>query len=645
MLHHHRHLVAILLLIMVAVGTTFAQPFQQAPSLDAAVEAGEIPAVELRLPGAPLVVPPQEQIGSYGGTLRLNGGVDRPNWVAFHFGYEPLLRFAPEDRTVVPNVATSIEPNDDGTAYTIRIVPGIRWSDGEPFTVDDIIFWIEDIAGNEEFNPALGLNGWSGGFPPNWRATFDGNVVGPEVEKLDDFTLRVTFPVPNGRFILGQAGWANDVVTRFPKHYLGQFHPAYNEDLDALVAEEGFSEWIELFRARLDWPANPDMPTITPWVLNSSAMGGASAFRAVRNPYYWKVDPEGNQLPYIDEVQWTITQDTEVELLAVLNGEIDAKFHGHWTRVTSFDNKALISDNADRGDYRLIEQRGYLGVVSIDLNLTHRDPVKRAVFNDKDFRIGLSHAINRQEIIDLIYLGQGEPWQFAPVRESDVFDEGFAKQYTEFDPELANSYLDRVLPERNDDGMRLGPDGAPLTILLEVQADRQAWIQTAELIQRYWEAVGIDSEIRTAEPSLIRARNNANDFDTSFGITGAGTVMNMLTFNPYPIYTWPNNFERRAPLWANWYLNLEPAEAPPMEVQQALELHDQLQATPHYEEQLALAKLIIDISESLFLGFGITPQAPRYSVIANDLRNVPEPMLWQPFFPGSIRSEQFFFGN
>src|SRR5690606_14004343 len=134
-----------------------------------------------------------------------------------------------------------------------------------------------------------------------------------------------------------------------------------------------------------------------------------------RNPYYWKTDPEGNQLPYIDRIDYEVMTNLETALLKTQNGEFDMLDR----HINTLQNKPILAQTRESGDYKFFDMYSELvNAATITLNMTQPDPVKREIYSNKDFRIGLSHAINRQEIIDTVYRGQGEPWQMSPRKES-----------------------------------------------------------------------------------------------------------------------------------------------------------------------------------------------------------------------------------
>src|SRR5690606_2439363 len=257
---------------------------------------------------------------------------------------------------------------------------------------------------------------------------------------------------------------------------------------------------------------NPDLPSLQAWKITTPLADGSQAV-AERNPFYWKTDPDGRQLPYIDRIVYEYISDPETILTRALAGELSM----HSRHINTIRNKPVLAQSRETGGYRFFDitpEQMNTGVISF--NLTHTDPVKREVFNNKDFRIGLSHAINREEIIQTVFMSQGEPYQAAPRPESEFYDEEFAKQYTEYDPDLAREYLDRVLPEVDDDGFRLGPDGKRFTFGVQVAIGfRPEDMEVMELVQRYWEEVGVKMNIQPQDRSLFDQRVNGNQHDAT----------------------------------------------------------------------------------------------------------------------------------
>jgi len=628
-----RWLVAVVLALAIAtVSVAAAQPssYQEAPEFASMVESGELPPVEERLPEQPRVIEPVERIGTYGGTWRMGlvGGADTP-WLIRTLGYENLVNWNVEWTGVVPNIAESFEVNEGSTEFVFHLRPGMKWSDGEPFTSADIMFWYEDVLMNEELTPAVPTWAMSGGEP----------VV---VDAPDDATVRFTFTEPNGLFLNNLALPDNGVVTLYPRHYLEQFHASYNTtNLDELVSENGAADWVQLLqnKADINTYSNGDKPVLYAWRL-TTPYGEGTRVVAERNPYYWKVDTEGNQLPYIDQLVYNILEDAEVLLLQALNGEIDM-YDRHIANLT---NRAILSDNMEEGEYHFYDLVPAGGnAMALFLNWNANDPVKREIFQNKDFRIGLSHAIDRQEIIDLIYLGLNEPSQIAPRSESNIYDEELAKQYTEYNVELANEHLDAAgYTERDAEGFRLGPDGNRISFTIEVTAAIQEWVDAIQLIQADFAEVGIEMETLVADRALVWERMQAGEQDAMvWGGEGGlymDAVMGPYSYFPYSIYS------KFAPYWSNWYQGAEPSEEPPADVQRQMELYDELQATADADEQLRLMQEILEIAKEKFYHIGIATQPPGYGLVKNNFFNVPDSMPQAGLYPNPAptQPEQYF---
>ncbi len=280
---------------------------KEAPQLAAMVAAGELPPLEERLPAEPLIVQPVESVGKYGGTWRrVYKGIKD-----FHaFGrmvYDPILRWPrdPQD-PVQPGLAKEWTWSEDGTELTLVLREGLKWSDGEPFTTADITFWWDDIELDTNITPA-----------PHAEWVVNGEPM--ELEVIDDITIKLKFAGPNGLAeTVGLAFHGNQWPLGFerfgffaPRHYLEQFHPRYNSEVKdyALFEEKAFDFNIE-------------RPAMTPWTITDYE-AAATEMVATRNPYYWKTDIEGNQLPYIDEIRFTLIEDNEAAAIQAISGNID----------------------------------------------------------------------------------------------------------------------------------------------------------------------------------------------------------------------------------------------------------------------------------------------------------------------------------
>lgn len=615
-------LVLLALLLLNAVSLIGAQDmvYSQAPMLDGM----DLPPVAERLPLEPLVVEPVERIGTYGGTwnMGLRGGLDNALLVRT-IGNEGLVRWNPEWTAVVPNVAKSWEANAEGTEYIFNLREGMKWSDGAPFTAADIVFWYEAHATNTEVSPA----------PPNWMVA--GGEVG-KVEAVDDYTVKFSFAAPNGLLLQRLATPDGNIVTRMPRHYAEQFHAVYNPDgIAALVEEAGLTTWVDLWTQKVSEEFYAPKPTLNAWVLENGAGAGAEQVRAVRNPYYWKVDPEGNQYPYIDYVQYDSGNDTETLVLRALNGEIDMMDR----HIATLANKAVFFDNMEVGGYHFYEiVPSSMNTMIIALNLTHADPVKREIFQNKDFRIGLSYAINRQELIDLIWVGQGEPSQAGPRPTSPFYNEQLSKQYTEYNVDLANEHLDKAgYTERDADGFRLGPDGNRITFTVDLHTVNVEGIDAMELISTYWQAVGIDGRANVIDRSILYDRKAANQQDANVwgGDGGLDVILEPRWYFPF---SGESNF---APLWQYWYNGDPRGEEPPAGPKRQMELYNELKATADPDAQAALMNEILAIAAEEFYTIGINLTPAGYGIQKNNFFNVPASMPGAWLYPNPSPTNTF----
>ncbi len=597
----------------------------QAPSLENLVTTGRLPKLEDRLPKNPVVVQPVERVGKYGGTWRtaVVGGADHA-YLSRTIGYENLVRWDPENARILPNVAESFTVNPEATEFTFKLREGLRWSDGQPFTVDDILFWYEDVLLDRDLTKS----------PPAWM---NSGGLGT-VTKVDNYTVKFAFKEPHGLFLQLLASWRGDAPVLFAKHYFRQFHKKYNPDrIQDLVREANVPDWAALFQAKggvqadtiAHWQTTA-APRLYGWIL-TQPYGFGNRVVAERNPYYFKVDTAGNQLPYIDRVTYEVLQDPQVFLAKAIAGEIDmADRH-----IFNTTNRPVLAEYRQRAGYRFLEQFfTKMNTAVFSFNLTTTDPVKREIFRNKDFRIGLSHAINRKEIIDLIFIGEGEAWQAAPPRETSFFHERLAKQYTNYDVVLATRHLDRAFPRRDPQNFRLGPDGKRISVTVELPAAFiPELVDIAEVIKRHWAAVGVELQVRAIDRSLYHTRELANQQEAAmwWGDGGFDTIMDPRFYFPY------NRFSSWAPAWAKWSegtsggtvplpANLAGAEAPPPSTEKQMRLYRQLTQTGDLNSQYRLLREILDIAADEFYVIGISTTPEGYSMAKNEFRNVPARM-------------------
>lgn len=598
------------------------------------VNAGKLPPLSERTGSEPLVVQPLETVGKHGGQLRfgLRGSSDHNNILRI-VGPQGLVRWNAAYTEIVPNVAKSYEVDPSGRIFTFHLRSGMKWSDGQPFTADDILFSIEDIVLNEEFTTTQP------------RYMMGGEPM--RIEKVSDTAVRFTFKEPYGDFLAELASPLGQHPTLYAKHYCSQFHPKYNEEIDALVKASGTGDWQTLFLQKcgdIEIPArwaNPDRPTLDPWVIKEPYVGAATSIVLTRNPYFWQVDTAGNQLPYIDSVTGAISQDVESLVLAAIGGRIDFGLR----HLDPPGNRPVLAENREKGDYRFFAAIPPGGVDTIfNLNLTHKNPELRELFNTKDFRVALSIGLDRQNIIDTVLLGEGEPWQHGPFEDHPYYHERLSTQYLEHDASKADSLLDGIgLDKRGSDGMRLLKSGKPLKFKIDViPTFNPEWVDILQLVEQQWARIGIDVDINPLERTFFYERTStSNDHDAAVWNALQSWVPGQVPQHIVPIH----QDSRWGIPWRDWYVSAgEKGEEPPESVKERMRLYDQARGVVDPEERRELIKKIADIAAEQFEVFGLAKGQATYGIVKNKMKNVPEEIVntWYCAAPSQALPQTWF---
>ncbi|BDP43707.1 peptide ABC transporter substrate-binding protein (plasmid) [Deinococcus aetherius] len=578
--------------------------FKEAPTLAALVKAGKLPPVAQRLPAEPLVDNPFEAVGKYGGSMTLAQVSDTVAYPASNFTtFEPLFSLARDGKTVVPNVAKSYAYTNGGKTLTINLRRGMKWSDGNDFTADDITFMWNDVLLNKEITPTVPAMFAPGGTPM-------------KVTKLNDYAVKLDFTVPYYSLLPNLAGvvFNGSQGNIFEaSHYLKQFLPKYNKDVTANAKKAGFQTWAQLFGARrYQWyRTTPGVPTVGAWRVAQQNQQGTVY---ERNPYYFKVDTAGQQLPYLDRVVATNFGDTASLAVKMASGQYDYQDWG-----TSIADYPAFTGGAQKGNYKTwLAPSLWTSVAAYSVNQNYKgDKAVGDILRDVRFRQALSLAMNRKEINDIIAFGRGTPMQATAHPSASFYNKAWGSYMTQYDPAQANKLLDAVgMQKRDADGYRLRPDGKPFTLIISNVPDAVP-AKMAELVRGDWQKVGLRTTIKDTERTLMEQQFDSGEFMVSgWAMDGASEDSLRTGANRY-ISGW-----QWAPQWTLWFNTKgKQGQKPPADVQRMFTLYAAApsQAPEQQRETLAQA---FDIWEKGLWRIGTIGLVPKPGISRTNLGNV-----------------------
>ncbi|EJX27041.1 extracellular solute-binding protein [Thermotoga sp. EMP] len=606
--------------------------FHESPMLSELAKQGKLPPVEQRLPENPLVVVPYEGIGKYGGVLRRVWKGIADWWCAGRLVFEGLLMMDKTGARPLPNILESLTSDETGQVFTAKIRKGLRWSDGVPVTTEDIKFWYEDVVKNGALNDTI----------PGWLRDRDFKI-----EIIDDYTFRFVFkePFPTFPIRLADEFYTGILV---PSHYVKKFLPRYigEEKAQEIAKEHGYASWDKFVKdfclgsgdAAKVWVMNPDLPVLLPWKVSKRSTEQLLVLE--RNPYYFKVDPEGNQLPYIDEVHFAYATEQQMIILKAISGEIDFQGRHFSTNLETFQ---ILKANEQKGGYRVLPVRTTSSIALFFNQEYQDDPVIADILRNVNFRRAISLAINREEIWMLRYGGLiGKPRQSSLVKGAAYYDPEWEKAYAEYDPDRANKLLDEIgLDKRDSEGWRLRPDGKRLEIIIEYYDPANT--PELEMVKSYIEAVGVKVLLQQRERSLWFARLESGKIQ--IGVQGIGAA-NLLFDGDY-------SGSLFAPLSYKWYtsgkkegVGIKPEEGSVL--WRFYELRDQIAKVVDPNKRDQLAKELVDLFKENLWFVGWVGETAVPFVVNKNLRNVSEDLLFSFDMlktPKNFRPEQFYYAK
>ncbi|AXX99039.1 ABC transporter substrate-binding protein [Profundibacter amoris] len=623
-----------IIIAMLFAGPLFAQTdVQESPYWADKVAAGEMPAATDRIPSDPLIVNLADKgrdFGTQGGTLHTMVTRAKDIRQMVPFGYARLVGYD-QDYVLAPDILADYNVKE-GRKFTLHLRKGHRWSDGAPFTSDDFKYWWVNVANNPDLSP-------SG--PPEFLRV-DGEM--PQVSFPDPQTIIYEWSRPNTHFIPTLAQARPPFIFR-PAHYLKQFHADF-------TPPEAMEDKIETMRVR-SWAAmhnkldnmykfdNPDLPTLQPWM----RVGGNanSRFMFVRNPYYHRIDSQGTQLPYIDEVEMTVVGRGLVAAKSNA-GESSLQARGLGFRDISILKKGEL----ENGNYRVfLWANGTASQIAIYPNLNYADPEWRKILRDVRFRRALSLGIDRRMINRALYFGIAKEGGMTVLPQSPFYNGAYRAAWAQFDIQQANALLDDMgLTDRTPAGYRKLPDGRTLAIIVETAGERQEVENALQIITDTWRDIGVRLIMRPFSRDTLRNRVYSG---ASMASVWYGWDNGIPTLDTSPDYLAPRAQEFFAwPMWGQYFqTDGQAGEAPDMpEAIRLLQLSKDWEQAENRSERRVIWDEMLAIHADQHYGIGLLSEAPQPVVVSRRLRNVPEVAFWA-WEPGAQfgihRPDEFFF--
>ena len=511
---------------------------------------------------------------------------------------------------IVPDILEAVKV-EGNRIFTLTLREGHQWSDGEPFTTEDFRYWWEDVASNADLEPS----------GPERQMLVDGKP--PQFEVIDARTVRYTWEKPNPLFLTALAG-ANPLYIYMPAHYMKQFHEKYADEakLVSLVQAENVQGWTNLHQrfGRQYRPENPDLPTLQPWQNTTETPSERYTFK--RNPNFHRVDPDGTQLPYLDEVIINIAT-SDIIPAKTGAGESDLQ-----ARYLAFSDYTFLKQGAEQNGYevRLWPQAKGSEMVLLP-NLNAKDPAWAETFRNPDVRRALSLAIDRSDINETIFFGLATPAANSVLEGSPLYEEEYALAYAQYDPDRANELLDAAGLERGSDGTRKLPNGEPMEIIVETSGFPSIDTDVLQLVAENWRKIGVKLFVKPSQRDILRRRVGTGE-----------TVMSVWQGLDRGLATADMDPEELAPVsslqgqWPDYGRYVETkgvaGTEPEGEVAELSALYEEWRGAVDPAKQREIWKKMLAIYTDQVFTIGIVSGSLQPVVVSNKLKNVPEEGVW-----------------
>lgn len=576
--------------------------------------AGRLPPLAERLPKTPRVINVAARggvPGKHGGVIRTIVGGQRDIRLMTIYGYARLVGYDP-DLKLQPDILERFDVEED-RVFTFRLREGHKWSDGSPLTPEDFRYSLEDVWLNEDLT--------SGGLSRSLLV--DGK--GPRFEIVDALTVRYSWDSPNPDFLPSLAGAAPLSIV-LPSAYLKQFHEKYQDPqrLAGLMRQYRAKKWTTLHirNSRQYRPENPELPMLDPWTNTTSPP--ASQFVFNRNPFFHRVDENGLQLPYVDQFILNVSSSAIVPTKSGA-GETDLQALG-----IDFSDYTFLKEAEKRHPLKVrLWERTQGSRLALLPNLNTSDPVWRALLRDVRMRRALSLAIHREEINKAVFYGLGRESANTVLPECPLYRPELANAWISYDPKAANALLDEIgLTERDENGIRLLPDGRTAQIVVETAGESTDEADVLELITDHWRAIGIALFIRTSQREVLRSRAMGGEVVMSMG-QGLDNGVPTADMNPQELA--PTAEEQlQWPLWGvHFYSSGKMGQEPDLPaVKQLLDLLRRWKRASSTAERTRVWETMLALYTDQVFSIGLVNATLQPVLASSYLRNIPEKALY-----------------
>jgi peptide/nickel transport system substrate-binding protein len=408
---------------------------------------------------------------------------------------------------------------------------------------------------------------------------------------------------------------------------MAQYHMDLTDDAEALEAEAieaGFNSWDEYYWDRNWWYMNRDRPLFGGWLAKNAL--SEELFIMERNPYFFGVDPDGKQLPYLDTVTHRLFESNEVFNMWIVNGEIDFQ-----NRHVNIANYSLFKENEENGDYRV-----YLGASAghtcLQPNHATKNDRLREFFQDRNVRLAMSYAVNRVEMNELVYDGLLVPRQYSPLPLSPNYYPKLSEAHLDYDPEYAMELLDEAgYTEKDGEGFRLWKDGSGETLSFIIEGTAEPGSpgeDAAQLVVKYFADVGIKATYKYFERSLYTEHFEANEIEAAWW-GGDRTVVPLAP--GAPIFRGTMIDRPWADGWGLWFNSngTDPNGVEPPAGHWIWDIWDiwsQIEVEPSEDKRNELFNQIMDIWAEELPMIGYLGETPAPIIVKNGFKNYKEGM-------------------